>query len=366
MILHHNTYVTLPGNAPWLTKAFSALWVRVGWMGVDLFFVLSGFLISGLLYGEHKKYGSIDLKRFFIRRGLKIYPPFYAMLAVTLVTAVLVDIGRSTNLSRVLPELFFVQNYFDPVWGHTWSLAVEEHFYILLGLSIYLILRRSGGEKDPFAVLPKAFLVIALAVLAMRIWKSPYTYGKTHFRLDSLLFGVILSYYYNYHHDGFVSIIRRLRRPVLWGGLCLVSIVCISGRGGITPTIGFSLLYIGFGALLMLSVIFPVPETGSVGAAVRVLAGIGAYSYSIYLWHCAVGQWTPIFKRLVLGGGLNWYAFMAFYVPASVLVGIGMAKLVEYPFLRLRDRWYPSRSRALDSRESGDSVPDGATASRAS
>lgn len=302
VILHHNTYVALPGNAPWLTKAFSALWVRVGWMGVDLFFVLSGFLISGLLYGEHKKYGSIDLKRFFIRRGLKIYPPFYAMLAVTLVTAALIDIGRSTDLSRVPPELFFVQNYFDPVWGHTWSLAVEEHFYILLGLSIYLILRRCGGETDPFTVLPKAFLVIALAVLAMRIWKSPYTYGKTHYRLDSLLFGVVLSYYYNYHHDRFVGLIKRYRRPILCLCAALLLAVCISGRDGITPTVGFSMLYLAFGGALMLSIVFPAPDVGFSGWAVRSLAGIGAYSYSIYLWHCAVGQWTPILKKLWLGG----------------------------------------------------------------
>lgn len=57
-------------------------------------------------------------------------------------------------------------------------------------------------------------------------------------------------------------------------------------------------------------------------------------------------------------GGLNWYAFMAFYVPASILVGIGMAKLVEYPFLRLRDKWYPSRSKAVAVEAPAESARD--------
>jgi len=66
------------------TRVFAELWQRGGWIGADLFFVLSGFLVSGLLFREHQQHGRVSLGRFFVRRGLKIYPAFYAFLAATL------------------------------------------------------------------------------------------------------------------------------------------------------------------------------------------------------------------------------------------------------------------------------------------
>src|ERR1700740_43634 len=102
-----------------------------GWIGVDLFFVLSGFLISGLLFSEYKKRQSISFKRFFIRRGLKIYPAFYAFLLLTGITGELVFHSHPTG-AQYFHEVFFVMNYEHGVWDHTWSLGVEEHFYIFL------------------------------------------------------------------------------------------------------------------------------------------------------------------------------------------------------------------------------------------
>ena len=89
------------------------------WIGVDLFFVLSGFLISGLLFSDIKETGTVHLGRFYIRRGFKIYPAFYAFLVIT---ALLSPAIRHTN--HYWPEFLFLQNYFPRVWGHTWSLAI--------------------------------------------------------------------------------------------------------------------------------------------------------------------------------------------------------------------------------------------------
>ena len=88
---------------------------EAGWAGVDLFFVLSGFLISGLLFREHQKYRRIDFKQFLVRRGLKIYPAFYCLIAGTIGVAIL----NRWNLpwKRVFAEVFFVQNYFTGLWG---------------------------------------------------------------------------------------------------------------------------------------------------------------------------------------------------------------------------------------------------------
>ena len=119
--------------------AVSSFFTRVGWIGVDLFFVLSGFLISGLLFGEWQRQRSIDFKRFVIRRGLKLYPAFYAYLLLTAATSYFWFHSLSTP-SRYLHEIFFVQNYEPGIWDHTWSLAVEEHFYIILPIFLWMLL----------------------------------------------------------------------------------------------------------------------------------------------------------------------------------------------------------------------------------
>ncbi|MCW1916485.1 acyltransferase [Luteolibacter sp. GHJ8] len=133
-------------------------WIRGGWIGVDLFFVLSGFLVSGLLFREHDRSGRIDAKRFLIRRGFKIYPPFWLLILATVVLGALR--GRGLEWEKIWAELLFVQNYFPGIWVHTWSLAVEEHFYLLLTFAFLLALR---FRRDcPFSVIPVAFGVISV------------------------------------------------------------------------------------------------------------------------------------------------------------------------------------------------------------
>src|SRR5271169_1075346 len=93
------------------SSIYTVYWVRVGWAGVDLFFVLSGFLISGLLFKGYQERGRIDISRFYIRRGFKIWPAFYVLI----VTGLLVDLvrpGHHFSIQRLIVELFFVQDYF--------------------------------------------------------------------------------------------------------------------------------------------------------------------------------------------------------------------------------------------------------------
>ncbi len=145
----------------------SEMWPRIThnfWIGVDLFFVLSGFLISGLLFSEYKKHNSIGFRRFFVRRGLKIYPAFYLFMLFTWAISgwVLHDRARA---GRYLAEALFVQNYWQGVWDHTWSLGVEEHFYILLPILLLFLVRRSPGRRDPFRSLPLIFAGVAAGSL---------------------------------------------------------------------------------------------------------------------------------------------------------------------------------------------------------
>jgi peptidoglycan/LPS O-acetylase OafA/YrhL len=116
------------------------------------------------LFSEHKKHGALRPKRFLVRRGLKIYPAFYAYVAGALALAVATRM--SVPADRLLAEVLFVQNYYGGVWGHTWSLCVEEHFYLLLTACLFFLSKRARG-RTPFRVNPENLSRLSGAGLPM-------------------------------------------------------------------------------------------------------------------------------------------------------------------------------------------------------
>lgn len=132
-----------------------------GWLGVDLFFVISGVLVSGLIFKEYKKSGRVDVGKFLIRRGFKIYPSFYVFMMFGVVfhwyqTNVFYD------FRNILSEIFYFQNYLPGIWLHTWSLAVEEHFYIILAIFTFIVLKtKVVAQKKHTILLLSALLVIS-------------------------------------------------------------------------------------------------------------------------------------------------------------------------------------------------------------
>src|SRR5271170_6931420 len=152
---------------------------QMGFVGVDLFFVLSGFLISGLLYEEYHKRGSISFPRFFIRRGLKIYPAFYVMLLVTFI--VQLAAGKLSGWGAYLREILFIQDYKPGIWTHCWSLGVEEHFYILLPILLLFLIRVSSSSPNPFRVIPRVFLVVGVVCLALRAATVHFTPAASYY-----------------------------------------------------------------------------------------------------------------------------------------------------------------------------------------
>ena len=159
-------------------------WFDAGWAGVGLFFVLSGFLISGLLFADYKRNGKISIGRFLIRRGFKIYPPFYVFLLVTVPFLIFI-FGPRRWPSRLFFECFFLQDYLPHLWPHTWSLAVEEQFYLLLppllvGLSK---LRRLGNDRG-FVLLPAISVALLLGCLLLRLHANDHTQDELRFPLN--------------------------------------------------------------------------------------------------------------------------------------------------------------------------------------
>ena len=324
-----------------------------GWVGVDLFFVLSGFLVSGLLFREFQETERVQAGRFLLRRGFKIYPQFYLMTAVTIVATLLM--GTTLHTKSVIAEVLFVQNYIGGLWAHTWSLAVEEHFYLLLVVLVAFLARRTR-EQNPFHVLAKAIPIICVIVLAARVatWlmyprMSDYTHiFPSHLRMDSLLMGVLLSYYHVFRTADLVEWMRRASgwiAPV--SVLCLSPITVLEQSDPFVYTVGFSLVAVGF-ALLLLIVLYPAKRSPQPTFLSQALARLGQVSYAFYLWHGPIlfVDDRVLARVMTKGITISVWTNLVLTLVVTVLVAFCTTWLIEQPFLRLRDRWFPSRMKA--------------------
>jgi len=316
-------------------------------MGVDLFFVLSGFLVSGLLFREQQQTGAVRIGRFLIRRGFKIYPAFYCLVAVSLLERLPRYGLGGVPVSSILAEVFFVQNYHANLFRHTWSLAVEEHFYFGCALLIYYLTRRGRGA-DPYRAVPAIFAAVAVICLALRIVTAVAVPGfsyqvnlfPTHLRLDGLMFGVCLSYVFHYRREVLEATVGRHRGLVLTIGLALILPAFVFDLET-TPflyTVGFAGIYLGCGMILTALVLGE--SRLETWAPLRPVLWMGTYSYSIYLWHTSVRSGLDHAHALAR----HPYALFAVYIAASLGLGALMSRLLEMPVLHLRDRLSPALS----------------------
>lgn len=315
---------------------WSPFLVRIGWVGVDLFFVLSGFLVSGLLFREYQLTGSMRLGRFLLRRGFKIYPAYYLLLLATILYY-----GRDLSWSRIWPDLIFAQSYFPGTWGHFWSLAVEEHFYILLPLTLLFFASRNSGP-DPFRRVPLVFAALAVICLVLRLIPAlsgePYSFERhiapSHLRMDSLGFGVLLSYLHHFRRAALDRLHARAGSLLLPLSVVLVSPVLYLNREGVfMRTAGLSLLYLGFGGMLLLALRHAPHER----FPLRILTRIGEASYTIYLIHMPVAFWVLSFHTRI---GRDAAYFL--YIAVALLAGVILSRAIEVPVLRLRNQYFPA------------------------
>jgi peptidoglycan/LPS O-acetylase OafA/YrhL len=330
---------------------FHWLWYRVGW-GVDFFFVLSGFLVSGLIFREYQSRGKVNMQRFWLRRAFRIYPPFLVMLFVSV--AVRLFVSHQIDSRRLFAELTWTQNYLPGMWASTWSLAVEEHFYLILPIVLGLLIYRQPLAKDPFKKLPAVMLVIAVVMLGARILTSILVpkfawavhYSPTHLRLDSLFFGVTLSYAYNFHQAELLSWVRSHRWAL---GAFSVMALLMAGlwpiESWVMHTVGLTILYLGWGTALLLALTHEFRDW----LPLRMLSLVGATSYSIYLWHLFVLQY--VLQQLLRGEFPHRYGVkIGLYVVLSIAVGYLLHRFVELPSIQLRNKLFPNNGEFAGSR----------------
>lgn len=327
----------------------------MGWIGVDLFFVLSGFLVSGLLFREYQKFGSINPKLFLIRRGFKIYPIFYLTAIVYIIPRILL---HKLDVTKVFYDLVFIQNY-TLGWGYlysaSWSLAVEEHFYFGLALLLWLIFNKKliafENPTNRFTHFEKLILVLLLTVLGIRIITNIYFpddavrhITMTHLRIDSLFFGVLIAYWYHFRQETLSSFYQNNQAKLL-----VLAFLMLAFTPFIEPlhsffvkTIGFTMLYVSFGIFLIhflvnknvnhqINRLFSVP-------IVNFVSRIGFCSYSVYVIHSFIINCVGILQVK--------NSFLAFAIVFLLSVGGGfvMTYGIEKFFLNYRDKFFPNRT----------------------
>ena len=310
------------------------LWSKIGWIGVDLFFVLSGFLVSGLLFHEFKEHGSINFRRFILRRGLKIWPAFYTYILITAALVAFIQHYRAGAFPwrQFITTSLFLRNYFpndSRFFDHIWSLAVEEHFYLILPLVLFILLVSRNHSKKLFATIPFIFVITSAVCLALRVFTQPLGtyYWTTHTRIDSLFAGVTVGYFYHFKPQWFQKMTGHYALGIAF--VCCMPAALLEADSRSMQTIGLTFLYIGFSFLLAWSVV-RTPKTRLGVWMGRAAAGVGFYSYSIYLWHRLIA--------FVLSARPSFAAFWT-YIALAIGIGILMSKVVEMPALRLREKW---------------------------
>ncbi|HUQ20257.1 MAG TPA: acyltransferase [Gemmatimonadaceae bacterium] len=357
------THVHIASSTPVPVKQILGVLQHGGWVGVDLFFVLSGFLVSSLLFVEYERYGSLRAGRFLLRRGLKIYPAFYAMLLVTLLYGALR--WRAVTPGSFIVEALFVQNYFPFIWPHTWSLAVEEHFYLLLTVGVMILAQRGRdghlpGREAFRRIVPAYFVIAAFCMIARALtyWAAtsagkPAYFVATHLRFDELLFGVTLSYLWAFDGDRLRDFVTRHQSVLAVAVSVAVPFLFLDLNQQFTAIAGFLLLALTFGTLVLLLLVRKAPFS----RLAAVIGRVGLASYSIYLWHIPWSVAVPhIMNRLGISADA-WFVPLATYLIGSLIVGMTAAAVIELPVLRLRDRLLPSRTGKPVTAQAAEAVP---------
>jgi peptidoglycan/LPS O-acetylase OafA/YrhL len=323
-------------------RGLAQSYVPGGLFGVDVFFVLSGFLITALLLQEHRGTGVVSFRNFYLRRACRLLPALAALLAVDLAYAAWDGRSLRHEVEAVGSITFYVSNitqslhlFMPAELAHTWSLAVEEQFYILWPAALLMILawqvhkRGSTSRVVPWALPIGIAATVIVRIVVWRTMGYPAAYELPFCRSDCLLIGCALAFLY--HHG-------RLPRKgaAMAGWLGVIALLALAFFWNEADS---SVYYGGFTliALLAAAVINGVMvESRGLTAAFswRPLVAVGRVSYGLYLWNVMIlsilVQHTfglAPWPRVVLGLGLTAAATWASWV------------VIEKPALRLKNRF---------------------------
>ena len=323
-----------------------------GGIGVDLFFVLSGFLITTLLIQEWSRTGSISLRAFYERRALRLLPAVALFMAIYVAVNLAFNghefTGRQAN-DLLLRNVVLVATYgfnwliaLDGIPGrglsHLWSLSVEEQFYLAWPIILLLALR---------AHVPAIAIMLLSALMGVVSATLPHTIGGewtrlyygTDFRLQGLMLGSLVGQLYA------VGIVNAdLTRSPLFRGLLvlavlLLTLVILFGRNESVLFLGGHTLVAICSAVLVMGVLFARRNVFASALSNPILVYIGKRSYALYLWHATISVWLRSFDSV---------PHFVLTIALSLLAAEISYRLVESPALALKSRL---RERQRDASE---------------
>jgi len=318
---------------------------KSGGIGVSFFFVLSGFLITYILIFEKLHHQTISLKNFFIRRILRIWPLFYAMILFAFLTPYILNVIGLTASSDEgydpdwLYSIFFLENYkmmmtdtfpnVSPL-RLMWSLCVEEHFYIIWGLVFYFLPIR----KIPTFI----FLSIVVANLVRFVYfKFGINAIDVFSNIDYFAFGAIPAYLLLLKNEVIESVSKKLQLfkfPFLIFIFFLIFSIP-NFKTEIINLVSPFLLGLSFCALITMTLstknILFIPNQ-------NILSRLGKYTYGLYLYHVIfINLFIQIFNKTTFKG--NWILLSFASLIVTILVSIASYRLFESPFLKLKKRF---------------------------
>ncbi|QGZ60666.1 acyltransferase family protein [Paraburkholderia acidisoli] len=313
-----------------------------GTEGVNLFFTLSGFLVGGLLLRQYAQTGRIQARRFIVRRIFKIWPAYYALILFHVLA------GRHPRDTFLWQNLTHLQNYFGTSIAQTWSLAVEEHFYLFLPALLIVLAHwrlRANALIGVMAVICALVLGARCAVVLSGDLNAAFNF--TQYRIDSLLLGVMLAAVYWMKPEVWRTLAAR--KAWLWSAVVLLVgwLTLATPHVVLDESIGYTLQALGFCALIVLV----LEHSGGISGSwfYRAIAWLGVYSYGIYLWHSlALAPGDLLIRKLAalhVPALAAWPVVLGAQFAIAILLGWVTTRAIEFPFLRIRDALFPDRRR---------------------
>lgn len=319
--------------------------VKGGFVGVDLFFVLSGFLITRLLAREWARNDDVNLLMFFARRALRIVPPL--LVALVLAQA----LGAFDWRVGATPILAFYANYVDHLrlgtMVHTWSLAVEEQFYLLWPVLFAIAMRLGGGRAVVVIALAAFLIAVAFRQHCLAVGMDVemiYRHGLA--RSDSLAAGCLMALVDPTRW-------RQAAAPILYAFLAGFAVLCFVAdhTHWLMLGVGYSLFAIACAVFIAALLAAPATCLPKRLAVLPVMSWIGRRSYGIYLYH------VPIFVALEpfreRQNIVNFLVVLAARIAATLVLAELSWRLIEAPVLSLKRYFYPGRPAATLGQAAG-------------
>lgn len=324
---------------------------RFGWTGVDLFFVLSGYLIASQLFAAIQKTQSVDIKTFYLKRFFRIIPVYLLVVAIYFLFPV---VHEREALAPLWKYISFTQNFgldlrTQGTFSHAWSLCIEEQFYLLLPLLLYSLIRFKW-LKFGMHILVFLFVLGFAARLfswyqlvapfaeddAFYIYWYKWLYYPSYNRLDGLLVGVSLAAIFAFKPQWKNWIIQHPNFTLIGGIFVLTAayFLCIDQATIAASVLGFPLIALGYG-LLVANAINPTTRLYKLQS--KVIARIAMFSYSIYLTHKIVIHLTQKYlSNEHLPKDSNWMFIIC--ILSCLLVAWVIQIVIEKPSAILKNK----------------------------